>query len=123
MKGCIVACAVLCAVVALVAVNAVYVRRVSDTLLDLLETLPDLPDPAVTPGEIEAVSAYLCEHMTLLSLSVNFALPDRIAESLAALREEARLGDGYQYTATLAILRDLCRDLARAEQWKVENIF
>ncbi len=123
MKGCIVAAVVLCAVLLLVAVNAVYVRRVSDELLNALANLPDHPDPAATPDQVAALQTYVERHTPLLSLTVNFTLPDRISESLAALEEQARLGDVYQYTSTLAILRDLCRDLARAEQFKVENIF
>ncbi len=123
MKGCIIGAAVLCAVILLVSLNAVYVNRVSDTLLADLDTLPALPDPTNTPHMIAAIAADFEKKTTLLSLSVNYTLPDRIAESLSALEAQARLGDGFQYAATLAILRDLCEDLARAERFRAENIF
>ncbi len=123
MKGCIAASVVLCVVIALVAVNAVYVRRTCDELTARLDALPEFPDPSVTPGDVAAIADYLDAHTTLLSLSVNYTLPDRIGESLAALREYARLGDEDQYVATRAVLRDLCGDLARAEQFSLENIF
>ncbi len=123
MKGVIAAAVVLCAVALLVAVNAVYVHHVTDRLTVMLDELPALPDPATTPDAVAETAAYLKQHMTPLSLSVNYTLPDRIAESLAALEASAEQGDRFQYAATLAVLRDLCEDLSRSERLKIENIF
>ncbi len=123
MRGCIIATVVLCAVVLLVAVNAIYVNHIADELAAALDELPDLPDPATTPEEVAEIRRLLRRHETCLSLSVNYTLPDRILESLSAMEEHAQLGDRFQYAATRAILRDLCEDLARAERFRVENIF
>ncbi len=123
MRGCVTAMAVLCAVLLLVAANAVYVHHVSRTLLDDLAALPDVPDPQATPAAIQAIHDRLDRNLTGLSLSVNYSLPDRIGENLAALASYAETGDSRQYAATLAMLQDLCRDLARAERFHAENIF
>ncbi len=122
MKGCVAAAVVLCVVILLVAINAVYVRRVADNLCDRLEALPEHPDPTTTPDAVAAIRRRLEAHTTTLSLSVNFALPDRIGESLCALEAYAREGDGAQYAATRAVLLDLCRDLSRAERFDLENL-
>ncbi len=123
MKGCIAAILVLCAVLAAVAVNAIYVHRVTDRLLAQLEALPEVPDTEATPEAIGDITAYLERNLTCLSLSVSYTLPDRIGESLAQLASYAKTGDTLQYAATLSLLRDLCRDIARAERFHMENIF
>ncbi len=122
MKGVIVAALVLGAVCGLVALNAVYVRHVTDGLLDKLDALPDAPDAEQTPNAVQEIIDYLERHTTGLCLSLNYALPDRVGEQLAALKSYARLGDTLQYAATLAVLRDACRDLARAERFDIKSI-
>lgn len=123
MKGLIVAAIVLGVVLALVAVNVVYVRHVSDEMLDRLEALPALPDTSGTPEKVRSVKRYLEKHTTALSLSVNYNLLARAGESLTALEAHAEIGDERQYVAALAVLKDLCRELSRAERFDIQNIF
>ena len=121
MKGCIVAAVVLAIVLSLVAVNAIYVRHVSTTLTEMTESLPDLPDGG-TPEEVQKIRAYLERHTGLLSLSVNYTLLARLSETLAMLEAYAQAGNAMQYAATLAVLREICLDIARAERFHVKNL-
>ena len=121
MKGCIVAAVVLAVVLSLVAVNAIYVRHVSATLTEMAESLPDLPGED-TPEEVQKIRAYLERHVSLLSLSVNYSSLSRAFDSIAALEAYAEAGDAVQYAATLAVLQEICRDIARAERFHVKNL-
>ena len=121
MKGCIVAAVVLAVVLSLVAVNAIYVRHVSATLTEMTESLPDLPNED-TPEKIQKIGDRLNRHTALLSLSVNYTLLARLSETIATLEANARTGDAMQYAATLAVLREICRDIARAERFHIKNL-
>ena len=121
MKGCIVAAVVLAVVLSLVAVNAIYVRHASATLTEMTESLPDLPDED-TPEEVQKIRAYLERHASPLSLSVNYSSLSRAFDSIAALEAYAEAGDAVQYAATLAVLQEICRDIARAERFHVKNL-
>ena len=121
MKGCIVAAVVLAVVLSLVAVNAIYVRHVSATLTEMAESLPDLPGED-TPEEVQKIRAYLERHASPLSLSVNYSSLSRAFDSIATLEAYAEAGDAVQYAATLAVLQEICRDIARAERFHVKNL-
>lgn len=121
MKGCIVAAVVLGVVLSLVAANAIYVCHTSNALVEQLESLPNLPD-SDTPASVQAVGDYLARHEGLLSLSVNYTLLARAGETVAVLKAYAEAGDAVQYAATLEALRQICRDLARAERFDIKNI-
>ncbi len=123
MKGVIAAAAVLLLVTALVILNAVYVRRTTDGLLAAADALPDIPDPSATPQAVAALRAAYDRRLSLLSLSVSYTVLDRVEEALCSLEAHAAAGDGLQYAAALALLRDLMRDIARAERLHPENIF
>ncbi len=122
MKGVLIAVIVLGTICMLVAANAVYVRHVTDELITRLNALPDIPDTEKTPDAVHDITRYLNRHTTGLCLSINYALPDRVGEQLAALASYARMGDDLQYAATLAVLHDACRDLARAERFDIKSI-
>ncbi len=113
---------VLAVIVALVILNAVCLRRVTDDLIAMLEALPEIPDPAKTPQAVAALREELERHMTMISLSVNYNTLDRALEALYSLEAYARAGDAAQYEATRAALRDLFDDLGRLERLRAENI-
>ena len=121
MKGCIIATVVLGVVLTLVAVNAIYVRHVSATLSEMTDALPSLPD-GDTPAAVQAVGNYLDRHISLLSLSINYTLLARAGETVAVLKSYAEASDAVQYAATMETLRQICRDLARAERFHVKNL-
>ena len=123
MKVCITAAIVLLLVITLVVINAVYVRRVTDDLLARLSTLPDTPNPDVTPQEIAAIKVVFDRRLPWLSLTAGFDSLDRVEESLIALEAHAEVGDVRQYASTRAVLEDLMQDIARTEKLSVEAMF
>jgi len=123
VKGCIMAAGILLLVGILVAVNAVYVTRVSDTLEEMYKNLPLVPDPATTPAVIQNMTEYLNRHETGLGISIGFPLLDGIEERLARLEAYAEAGNTTEYAATLTALEGCLRDLRRHERVHSRNIF
>lgn len=122
MKLSIIAGIVLLLVIALVAVNAIYVRSTTNDLLQILQTLPPSPNPQETPEAVAELRAEFERHIPWLGLSVGYTVLDRVEESLVFLEAHARAEDVWQYAATLAVLDDLIRDLKRLEMWSLENL-
>ncbi len=122
MKHCRAAAVVLIAILVLIALNAFGIHRVTNRLLDELESLPEVPDPSSTPADVVALRERLNEYATFIALSVHYNMLDRAIEALYSLEAYARACDVAQYEATRAALRDLLDDLGRLERFKLENI-
>ncbi len=123
MKGCVVAVGILLLVGILVAVNAVYVTRVSSALERMYKDLPATPTPATTPVAIRQMTDYLDRHETGLGLSIGFPFLDVIKERLVRLEAYAEAGDTVEYEATLAALEGCIKDLRRHERVHPRNVF
>ncbi len=122
MKGCVIGGVVLAVVILLVAVNALFVRNTVETLTAALDALPEIPDPSTTPAEIVALREFLESKETLLSLSVSYAVTDKVTEALYSLEAAAGVGDVFQYEETLSLLRDLTEDIGRLERIALRSV-
>jgi hypothetical protein len=118
-----VAAGILLLVGILVAVNAVYVTRVSSTLESMYNRLPVAPDPTTTPAAIRQMTDYLDRHETGLGLSIGFPFLDGIKERLVRLEAYAEAGDTVEYAATMAALEGCIKDLHRHERLHPRNVF
>lgn len=122
MRGALIAAVVLCLLVCLVVVNAVYVRRCVNDLRDMADALSLLPDE----GAADAVGRMLDRldrEETLLGLSVSFTLIDRVRETAVSVRAYALDGqDAGAYLAARAALREIVDDLDRLEYVRLRNI-
>ena len=123
MKGCVIALIILALIVGVVVWNVVYVGRVTESLLAELDALPDAPDPTETPSAVTSVLEILEQHRPILDITVTHTTLDRITESLRILHAHAAVGDTPGYAATLALLRELVREIGRPEKLSAENIF
>ncbi len=122
MKGCVIGGVVLAVVIALVAINAVFVNRTVEDLTERLDALPDVPDPEATPEAVASLRELLESKESLLGISVSYAVTDKAVESLRGLEAAARAGDVFQYQGTLEILKDLIEDIERLEKLSVKNL-
>ncbi len=122
MKGCVIALIVLMAVLAIITVNAVYVHRVADSLIERLEALPAVPDPRTTPVAVAALRQELEDNHIWLGLSINFTVLDRAREAAGVLEVYAENGDCRQYAASIAILRNLFENFGRLEKLSADNL-
>lgn len=111
----------LCIVLVSVAGNAVFVRRTVLSMRERVESLPAVPDAGV-PGELDELSALFDRREIGLSLSVSFPILDRVREQIAAARAYAITGSEADYTAAIAVLKDVIRDLDRLERFSARNI-
>ena len=122
MRTCIAAGVVLLLIVALIAANAIYVHTAANNLLKQLKNLPDVPDPATTPAEIDALQKAFEHQMPLLGMSVSYAVLDRVAEAICVLKSRAETEDAREYQAEPALLSDMLSDIHRLEKITFENI-
>lgn len=123
MKGCIIAGIILLTVIALVILNAVYVRRLSEELLRGLDQLPMVPDPLDTPKRIQELEAVLEKHDAILGLTVPYKALDEIREGLVTMRACIEVGDAETYWETCRLVGSLLSELARLERLSAENVF
>lgn len=123
MKGCVIALVILALIAGAVAWNAVYIDHVTESLLAELAVLPDEPVPAETPAAVDSIREGLEKQHPLLDITVTHTTLDRITESLRILQAQAVVGDSRGYAATLALLRELVREIGRLEKLSAENIF
>lgn len=108
-------------ILAFVAGNALFVHHTVSSLRDKVESLPSIPD-AYVPGQLDELSDLFSSHETGLSLSVSFPILDRVREQIVTARAYAVMGKEADYTAALAVLKDVIRDLDRLERFSARNI-
>ena len=104
-----------------IAWNYIYINEACDRLLESLDALPSVDDEAC-PSAIEHFSKAWQAEIKLFSLSVSYALTDRVSEQADVLLACARCGDRFGFQATLALLRDAIDDLRRFEQISILNL-
>ena len=104
-----------------ITLNHLYINRLADRLLEQLEALPCIDDPAC----ISMAQALLAEwdgQVEYVRLSVGYTVVDRVCEQATTLLACAECGDRYGYQTALALLRDAIGDMRRLELLSVSNI-
>lgn len=104
-----------------IALNYIYINEVADTMLEYLDTLPDVGDPACSESA-SAIAAYWEERVDIVGLSVGYTIVDRVSEQAATLAACAECGDLYGYRTALALLRDAIGDMRRLEGFSIGNL-
>ena len=122
MKGCLMAAVIFLLVIGSVICNAFYIRHASDTLLETVYALPDVPDPVRTSEAIREIHEAFKRQIPILGITVPYTTIDRVSEALISLESFAKTGDHQQYDVTLDLLVDLIGEIARTERITVENI-
>ena len=121
MKGCIVALTILTLILGTVVVNAVFVRNATESLLEDLSSLSDVPDPTRTPEAVAAVRKDFESLRPYLGLTVAHATLDRVTEALLLLETQSRTAPA-DYASTRTLLCELVQEIARLEKLSVRNI-
>ena len=122
MKASVFSGVLLVVILLLVLSNTLFVRRVTNTVLDMIARLPDHPSETAV-DMAEEILSYLESKETLLSLSVPYQTLDRSVELAGSLKEYAATGSRIEYTATKALLTDAIKDMGRLETPDAKNIF
>ena len=117
----IVAAALLLAVVAFVAVNNVFVSRTVAKLSNLLEELPDSPDPTADK-EIKEFQAIMEKKGKWLTLSVSYEHVSNTNIAAAELMAYSIARDEAGYLSALGRLKKSVEVLGRNEKFSMENI-
>lgn len=94
--------------------NALYINRMAFSLRDQLDALPAFDDPACADAAHTFLDAWK-EQVTLVGLSVEFPIVDRITEHASLLAACADCGDRFGYVSALTLLYDAIDDMRRLE--------
>lgn len=113
--------ALLLAALICVTVNYIYINEVCDTLIEQIETLPDVSDDDCLPS-VKCIADYWNERVDYAGLSASYVITDRISEQTETLVACAECGDLFGFRTALALLRDAVGDLRRLEAFTIGNI-
>lgn len=104
------------------AANFIYVNRVADEMVELINTIPDVGEPLCVE-KIDALCKKWEKNAPIVGLTVGFLTVDKLSEHCQTLLSCAKVGDVYGYYSTLSLLKDSIDDVRRLEQFEIENLF
>ena len=104
------------------AANFIYVNRVADEMVELIDTIPDVGEPLCVE-KIDALCKKWEKNAPIVGLTVGFLTVDKLSEHCQTLLSCAKVGDVYGYYSTLSLLKDSIDDVRRLEQFEIENLF
>lgn len=104
-----------------VAANALYVRHGVSELKRQVAALPDVPGEGVEQ-QLDELEDTFGSMETGLSMSIRYALLDRVREQLASVRAYAAGNNRDEYATAVAGLWEAVRDLDRLERFSARNI-
>ena len=122
MKSLIATVVLLSTVLLLTVLNFHYVNSTVEELQEMLETLPDVNAPHCVERAKE-IEEYWERKQTVIDLTVSYPFIDRIGEQAALLVACASAKDLYGFESARTLLYDATKDLRRAEQFSVKNLF
>ncbi len=102
--------------------NSLYINNVANTMLQMLDELPDLSDDNC-PAMARNILDYWNRQTVFVDLSVSYTMVDRVTEQASLLVAAAEIGDLYGFRAALSLLRDAVGDMSRFDRFSAESIF
>ena len=104
-----------------IVLNNFYINRLADQMLEQLDALPCIDDPACI-SQAQTLLANWDEQVEYVRLSVGYTVVDRVCEQATTLLACAECGDFYGFQTALALLRDAIGDMRRLEVISISNI-
>ena len=104
------------------AANFIYVNRVADEMVELIDTIPDVGEPLCVE-KIDALCKKWEKNAPIVGLTVGFLTVDKLSEHCQTLLSCAEVGDVYGYYSNLSLLKDSIDDVRRLEKFSIENLF
>ena len=121
MKNFLAAMALVSLTLILIACNFFYVNNTADTLLSLVDALPDAPDEtSLAPAE--EIRDFWRGKINTIGFSVGYTVLDRISEQAVSLVTAAEYRNFFDYQNARALLRDAVEDMRRLEQFSLGNL-
>ena len=114
MKSLVASIGLLILALLLTVLNATYINKVTNALLEQLEALPEISSPTCVNRAQELEKAW-ADRMGRMRMTVSYSLLDAVSEQAALLRSCAMRGDVYGYYTARTMLEDALRDLRRTE--------
>ena len=121
MKAVTAAVCVLLAVLCLVTVNALWIRKTVADIRRVAEAMPDEASPDAEAGAA-LLKDMIDRHEALMGLSVSYTLMDKVRELAVSAGAFAQAGDTAAYRSARAVLLEAVDDLDRLERLDVRNL-
>jgi len=104
----------------LIVFNFVYIRQITDELSVIGSRFAR---EGATAEQIQALTDQWHHYRPYLSFSVNYRELDHMEELMASLALYHNTDNTVEFRRTCILIADAASDIARLEQWSVENIF
>lgn len=122
MKHIVVILVLLVLLIVFVVLNAVYINKVANRMLDAVSALPPIADETAVSAAASLREDWL-RATPFVDLTVSYLLSDRVCEQTALLVSCAEAGDVYGYASARAILSDALEDMRRTELFSPVSLF
>ena len=122
MKHIVVVLVLLVLLIVFVVLNAVYINKVANRMLDAVSALPPIADETAVSAVASLREDWL-RVTPFVDLTVSYLLSDRVCEQTALLVSCAETGDVYGYASARAILSDALEDMRRTELFSPVSLF
>lgn len=122
MKHIVVILVLLVLLIVFVVLNAVYINKVANRMLDAVSALPPIADETAVSAAASLREDWL-RVTPFVDLTVSYLLSDRVCEQTALLVSCAETGDVYGYASARAILSDALEDMRRTELFSPVSLF
>ncbi len=121
MKAWIVSVCLFLLLIGAIVINAIYVNRVAAHIVDTASTLC-LENPDVQ-ARIVSLESYWNRHRPYVALSIGYRELDHLCEILISLRASYDTQNTSDFELYRQLTIDAATELARLEQFSVENLF
>lgn len=118
MRAFIISAVIFSLLIAVIAINFIYINRVSDRLTELADTVA----ADTTEENIAELESFWNKNIDKISLSVNFTSINNVSSRIASIRALFRTGDSF-ICRELALLKEDIREIRLLEQFSMLNIF
>ena len=121
MKAWIISLFLFAAMLAVIIGNAIYVRHVTEHVVQELQSL-SVSDP-FSAERLERLDAYWQHHKKYVALSISYRELDRLCEMLLSLRVAQDEKNAVNFELYRRLSVDAAEEVARLERFSVENLF
>ena len=99
--------------------NALYVRSVSESILEQAEQI----GVSFDENAVISLEEYWGKHRSFVGLTVGYRELDHVCETLISLRASCESGNRADAMLYLSLLKDAAEEMARHEELSVSNLF
>ena len=122
MKFFYIALIALTLIIVIIAVNSLYINKVSKSLLEQIDRLDKTPLEN-SQALVDGIYDYWQAERDWVSISVSYMELNRIDDHVVTLKTAYNEKNDYDFKKAINLLRDAAKELSRLEKIDLSNIF